>query len=145
MATYPRHKKAKLLRDYMIETDTMKMFKEEEKEDGIFFRTIYPMGEDRKQVVLNINDSVYMGLQSLLVQNVPEEKNQEVLTLLNELNLELPTVKYVLTKDQCVIISMFFQADEKHFNPPMIMGATVQVLKTVSEKHYAKLKEVIGE
>ena len=101
------------------------------------------MGEDKKQVVININDSVYLGLQTLLASNVPVEKNHAVLEVLNECALELPTVKYVLTKDQCVVISMFFPADENHFNPQLIMGTIVQVLKNVNEKHYAKIKAVV--
>ena len=145
MATYPRHKKAKLIRDFMIQTNTISMFKEDENDDTIFFRSIYPMGEDKKQVVVNINDSVYLGLQSLLFQEVPEEKSQALLMVLNECNLELPTVKYVLTKDQCVVVSMFFPADENHFNPSLIMGTVVQILKHVSEKHYNKIKEVIEQ
>ena len=145
MATYPRHKKAKLLRDFMIQTNTVSMFKEDENDDTIFFRSIYPMGEDKKQVVININDSVYLGLQSLLFQEVPTEKQEALLKVLNECNLELPTLKYVLTKDQCVVVSMFFPADEKHFNPGLIMGTIVQILKNVSEKHYGKIKEVIEQ
>ena len=143
MATYPRHKKAKLIRDYMIESNTVKMFKEEEKDDCIFFRTLYPMSGDKKQVVLTINDTVYVGLQILLTQQVPVEKVDKVLTMLNAFNLELPTVKYVLTKDQCIVVSMFFPADEKHFHAPMIMGATIQVLKNVAEKHYGIIKEIM--
>ena len=143
MATYPRHKKAKMIRDFMIQTDTVKMFKEDENDDTIFFRSVYPMGEDKKQIVININDSVYLGLQALIASQVPEEKNEAVLKVLNECALELPTVKYVLTKDQCIVISMFFPADENHFNAQLIMGTIVQVLKNVNEKHYAKIKAVI--
>lgn len=145
MATYPRHKKAKLIRDFMIQTNTVSMFKEDENNDTIFFRSIYPMGEDKKQVVININDSVYLGLQSLLFQEVPVEKKEALLNVLNECNLELPTLKYVLTKDQCVVVSMFFPADENHFNPGLIMGTIVQILKNVSEKHYNKIKEVVEQ
>lgn len=145
MATFPRHKKAKLIRDFMIQTDTVKMFKEDENNDTIFFRSVYPMGEEKKQVVININDSVYLGLQTLLASNVPVERNHAVLEVLNECALELPTVKYVLTKDQCVVISMFFPADENHFNPQLIMGTIVQVLKNVNEKHYAKIKAVVED
>lgn len=145
MATYPRHKKAKLLRDFMIQTNMVSMFKEDENDDTIFFRSIYPMGEEKKQVVININDTVYLGLQSLLFQEVPVEKNQELLNLLNECNLELPTVKYVLTKDQCIVVSMFFPADEKHLNPGLVMGTVVQVLKHINEKHYGKIKELLGK
>lgn len=145
MATYPRHKKAKLIRDFMIQTNTVNMFKEDENNDTIFFRSIYPMGEDKKQVVININDSVYLGLQSLLFQEVPVEKKEALLNVLNECNLELPTLKYVLTKDQCIVVSMFFPADETHFNPGLIMGTIVQVLKNVSEKHYNKIKEAIEQ
>lgn len=144
MAANPRHKKARMLRDFMIETKTINMFKEEEKDDTIFFRSIYPMGEDKKQVVITINDTVYLGVQSLLLNEIPEEKNEAVLTCLNECNLELPTVKYVLTKDQCVIVSMFFPVDESHFNAGLIMGVIVQVMKNVSEKHYEKIKAVLA-
>ena len=145
MATYPRHKKAKLIRDFMIQTNTVHMFKEDENNDTIFFRSIYPMGEDKKQIVININDTAYLGLQGLLFQEVPVEKREAVLKVLNECNLELPTVKYVLTNDQCVVVSMFFPADENHFNAGLIMGTIVQVLKHVSEKHYTKMKEVIAQ
>lgn len=144
MATYPRHKKAKLLRDFMIQTNTISMFREDENDSTIFFRSVYPMGEDKKQVVININDTVYLGLQSLLFQQIPVEKNADLLVLLNECNLELPTVKYVLTKDQCVVVSMFFPADENHFNAAMIMGTVVQVLKHINEKHYEKIKELLA-
>lgn len=143
MAAYPRHKKAKLLRDFMIQANIINMFKEDENEDTIFFRSVYPMGEDKKQVVININDSVYLGLQALLFKEVPEEKSETLLNLLNECNLELPTVKYVLTKDRCIVVSMFFPADEKHFNPSLIMGAVIQVLKHINEKHYGKIKELL--
>ena len=144
MAANPRHKKARMLRDFMIETKTVNMFKEEEKDDTIFFRSIYPMGEDKKQVVITINDTVYLGVQSLLLNEIPEARNAAILDCLNECNLELPTVKYVLTKDQCVVVSMFFPADEAHFNPGLIMGAIVQVMKNVSEKHYEKIKAALA-
>ncbi|MEE1072533.1 MAG: hypothetical protein U0L26_09155 [Cellulosilyticum sp.] len=145
MATYPRHKKARMIRDFMIQTDTIKMFKEDENDDTIFFRSIYPMGEDKKQIVININDSVYLGLQALVAAQVPEEKNDAMLKVLNECSLELPTVKYVLTKDQCIVASMFFPADENHFNAQLIMGTIVQVLKNINEKHYAKIKELLND
>lgn len=143
MAAYPRHKKARMLRDFMIQTDTIKMFKEDENDDTIFFRSVYPMGDDKKQIVITINDTVYLGLQALIKAQVPEEKNDAVLRVLNECALELPTVKYVLTKDHCVVISMFFPADENHFNAQLIMGTIVQVLKHVNENHYAKIKAVV--
>ena len=145
MATYPRHKKARMIRDFMIQPDTIKMFKEDENDDTIFFRSIYPMGEDKKQIVININDSVYLGLQALVAAQVPEEKNDAMLKVLNECSLELPTVKYVLTKDQCIVASMFFPADENHFNAQLIMGTIVQVLKNINEKHYAKIKELLND
>ena len=144
MAANPRHKKARMLRDFMIETQTVNMFKEEEKDDTIFFRSIYPMGEDKKQGGITINDTVYLGVQSLLMNEIPEERNAAILDCLNECNLELPTVKYVLTKDQCVVVSMFFPADEAHFNAGLIMGAIVQVMKNVSEKHYEKIKAALA-
>ena len=144
MAVNLRHKKARMIRDFMIETKTLEMFKEEERNDTIFFRSIYPMGEnDNKQVVITINDTVYLGVQSLLLNNIPEECNPAILDCLNECNLELPTVKYVLTKDQCVVVSMFIPADHEHFNAALIMGTIVELMKNVSKRHYEKIKAAI--
>lgn len=143
MATYPRHKKARIIRDCMIETDIIKMFKEDEQENSIFFRTVYPMGEDRKQVVINVDDTIYLGVQTLLVENVPEEKSAEVKQLLNTFNLELPTVKYVLTKDLNIISSMFFIADEKHLDGRLVVGTVIQMMKTIADRHYSELKKIL--
>lgn len=112
MATYPRHKKARMIRDYMIEKDVIKMFKEEEQEKVILFRTVYPMKGDNKPVVINVDDTPYVGTQILVAAEVPAEKRADVLELINKFNLELPTVKYVLTADDGIVASMFFPADE---------------------------------
>ena len=145
MATYPRHKKARMIRDFMIEKDIVKLFNEDEKNDNVFFRTAYPMQGDNKQVVINIDDSVYLGVQILMAQSVPEEKRAGLLELLNQLDLEMPTVKYVLTKDNAIVTSMFFTADETNFNGALIMTVILNLLKTVSEKHYGRIKEFLAQ
>lgn len=144
MAVFPRHKKARMLRDFMIQTDTIKMFREDEKDNAIIFRSIYPMDGDKKQVILTVEDNVYLGVQALIWQGVSEEKVDEVTKAINQFNLELPTVKYVLTQDRSVIVSMFFPADEKHLNPALIIGTIPQIMKNVAERHYGRLKEILG-
>ena len=143
MATYPRHKKARMIRDYMIEKDIVKMFKEEEKENVILFRTVYPMKGDNKPVVINVDDTPYVGVQILVVADVPEEKRTTILELINKLNLELPTVKYVITADGGIVSSMFFPADEAHFDAERIVRTTIEIMKVVSEKHYEQIKEAV--
>jgi hypothetical protein len=145
MATYPRHKKARMLRDFMIQTDMVNLFKEDEQQDTIFFRTAYPMLGDNRQVVINIDDTVYAAVQTLLIEDVPQEKTEEVLKCLNEFNLQYPTLKYVLTKDHHIITSMFFNGDENTFNANLILGTTIQMMKNITEKHYGQLKELVGK
>ncbi len=144
MATYPRHKKARMLRDFMIETDMIKLFNENEVENTIFFRTAYPMLGEHKQVVINIDDTVYAAVQVLLIENVPQDKQGEVLSCLNDFNLQYPTLKYVLTKDHHIITSMFFNGDENTFNANLVLGTTIQMMKNIAEKHYGELKEILG-
>ncbi len=144
MATYPRHKKARMLRDVIIEADMINLFKEDEQENTIFFRTAYPMAGENKQVVINIDDTLYIGIQTLLAENVPADKEAEVLKCINEFNLQFPTLKYVLTKDQHIITSMFFNGDENSFDGSLILGTTIQMLKNISERHYEILKKVLS-
>lgn len=143
MATYPRHKKARMIRDYMIEKDVIKMFKEEEQENVILFRTVYPMKGDNKPVVINVDDTPYVGTQILVAPEVPEEKKASILELINKFNLELPTVKYVLTADGGVVASMFFPADEAHFDAERIVRTTVEIMRVVSDKQYETLKAAL--
>jgi hypothetical protein len=143
MATHPRHKKAKMLRDFMIAADMINLFQEDEQEDTIFFRTAYPMQNDNKQLVLSIDDTVYLGVQTLLFENVPEEKIAEVLSCINDFNLQFPTLKYVLTKDKHIITTMFFTADESFFNVNLIFGTTIQMMKNIGEMQYGKLKSIL--
>jgi len=145
MATYPRHKKARMLRDFMIEADMVKLFKEEEQADSIFFRTVYPMLGDNKQVVINIDDTIYVGVQTLIIENVIEEKEIEILKCINNFNLQFPTLKYVLTQDKHVITSMFFNGDETTFNANLIVGTTIQMMKNIGEKHYGQLKDIVAQ
>ncbi len=140
MPANARHKKARLIRDYMIEAKMITMFQEQETEDTIFFRSLYPMGEDKIQLVIDINDTIYLGVQALLIPKISEGKEEAVLSCINQMNLAFPTVKYVLTKDQGVIASMFFVADENHFNAEMTMGVIVQMMRNVASSHYATLK-----
>lgn len=142
--TSTKDKKVKLVRDLMIEKDVYKMFKEDNTEKVTYFRTIYPMQEDKKQVVINIDDSPYAAVQILIAAEVPVEKNNDVLAKLNALNLDLPSVKYVLTTDQCIVASMFFVADEAHFDAMRLVGTVIEMMKTVSNKHYGQIKEVLA-
>ncbi|PHV70014.1 hypothetical protein CS063_12775 [Sporanaerobium hydrogeniformans] len=145
MATYPRHKKARMLRDFMIETNVVGMFKEDEAENTIFFRTAYPMEGDSVQVVINIDDTPYAGVQSLLFKDVAPEKKEAVLEMLNQFNLKYPTMKYVLTQDHCIIASMFFTGLEAQFNANMVLGTTIEMLKKIASEHYGLLKKLVVE
>lgn len=143
MATYSRHKKARMVRDYMIEKEVIQMFKEEEQEAVILFRTVYPMDGDNKPVVINIDDTPYVGTQILVIPEVSPEKRGQALELINKFNLDLPTVKYVVTAQDAVVASMFFPADEEHFDAERIVRTTIEMMRVISEKQYLELKEVI--
>ena len=145
MAIEPRYKKARKLRDFMIETDMTKLFQEDEGQNTVFFRTAYPMLGDNKQVVINIDDTVYIGVQTLLVEDVKEDKKEEVLKCINNFNLQFPTLKYVLTKDNHIITSMFFNGDENTFDASLILGTTIQMMKHIAEQHYGDLKTLLGQ
>ena len=145
MAANPRHKKARMLRDFMIETQTVNMFKEEEKENAILFRSLYPVREDdKKQFMLIIDDTVYVTMQALIVPEVPEEKRDEMLKLINTIHLEYPTVKYVLTPTGQVMTSMVFHAHEKNFDPASTLRCILELFKVITNNHYDRFLKVIG-
>ena len=75
-----KHKKARIFRDFLIETNGINMFKEEEKENAILFRSLYPVREDdKKQFMLIIDDTVYVTMQALIVPEVQKKKEMKCL------------------------------------------------------------------
>ncbi len=146
MAVTAKHKKAKVFRDYLIQTESVNMFKEEETDNAILFRSIYTFGEnERKQFMLVIDDSVYLAMQALIVQDVPEAKRADVLALINELHFQYPTVKYVLTAEGQIMTSTVYHMHEKNLEPSIIIRCTIELLKAINEQHYPRIKAILED
>ncbi|MEG0014396.1 MAG: hypothetical protein RR618_04650 [Cellulosilyticaceae bacterium] len=145
MAVTAKHKKAREFRDFLISSNSINMFKEEEINNSIIFRSVYQVREDaKKQFMIIIDDSVYIHMQSLILSDIPEEKTDAMLRVLNELHFEYPTVKYVLTKEGHIMTSMAFHATEKSMDPSIIVMCTIEFFKTMSKDHYDRLLAVLA-
>ena len=144
MAVSVRHKIARQFRDFLIETNGMNMFKEEEVEGAIVFRSLYPLNEnDKIQFMIIMNDSIYTTMQSLIVPQVPEEKRADMLALINEIHLEYPTVKYVLTADGQVMTSMAFHSGPENLDSKMVMMCILEFFKVIASNHMTRFKELV--
>lgn len=144
MAIAPRHIKARIFRDYLIEQDMLKSFGEHEVESGIFFAGTFILGEEKRQFVIPIDDTPYTNVQLVLADEVPQGKRQEALELVNSLNLEFPLIKYSVAKTNQLVASFVFQGDEKNFNPERLVMNVLQVCQNVNKYQYEKIKAVIG-
>ncbi|MEG0708156.1 MAG: hypothetical protein RR915_03265 [Cellulosilyticaceae bacterium] len=145
VAVTAKHKKAREFRDFLISSNSINMFKEEEINNSIIFRSVYQVREDaKKQFMIIIDDSVYIHMQSLILSDIPEEKTDAMLRVLNELHFEYPTVKYVLTKEGHIMTSMAFHATEKSMDPSIIVMCTIEFFKTMSKDHYDRLLAVLA-
>lgn len=141
-----KHKKARIFRDFLIETDGVNMFKEEEKEHAILFRSMYPVREDdKKQFMFIIDDSIYVTMQSLIIAEVPEEKRAEMLQVINQIHFEYPTVKYVLTPTGQIMTSSIFHAHEANFDAGTAVKCTIELFKVIAKDHYGRFLQVLGE
>lgn len=146
MAVTAKHKKARIFRDFLIQTEGMKMFKEEENENVIFFRSIFPFpDEEKKQFMLIIDDSIYLTMQALILPDIPVEKRDAIVKLINQIHFEYPTVKYVLTPDGQLMTSTVFHAHENNLDPSVVLRCTVELFKVISTQHYDRFKKVLAE
>lgn len=145
MAVTAKHKKARIFRDFLISSNSVNMFKEEEIGTSIIFRSIYKVREDdSKQFMIIFDDSVYVHMQSLILADIPEEKRDAMLNVINEIHFEYPTVKYVLTKEGHVMTSMAFHATEKNIDPSIIVMCTIEFFKVVAQNHYERFLAVLA-
>ncbi|MGL4362478.1 MAG: hypothetical protein ACRCSG_04285 [Cellulosilyticaceae bacterium] len=145
MSVTTKHKKARMLRDYFIEVGNMKLFKEEEQDKYIFFRSAFPFAEnDAKQFMLILDDSVYLTMQALILQGIPSEKRSAVLELINTLHLQSPSIKYVLTDDGQLMTSAIFHAHEDNLDPKLVMSCVIEMFKTIGKQHYDQFKNILA-
>ncbi|MHC1749124.1 MAG: hypothetical protein AB9856_12525 [Cellulosilyticaceae bacterium] len=145
MAVTAKHKKARIFRDFLISSESVNMFKEEELEQAILFRSVYPIKPDvNKQFMIIIDDTIYVTMQALIIEEVPVEKRQVVLDYINQIHLNYPSVKYVLTPDNQIMTSMMFHAHENNMDPTMIMMCILEFFKVVGSTHYDELQKVIA-
>ncbi|OOO00652.1 MAG: hypothetical protein ATN35_06230 [Epulopiscium sp. Nele67-Bin004] len=144
MATTNKHKKARVFRDYLIEKDSMKMFKEEELEQAILFRSAYKIKDETKVFMIIINDSIYITMQAMVMRDVPAEKRADFLELINTIQVEYPTVKYVLTPDNQLMTSTTFHGTDESIQPGTIMMCTIEYLKVLSTKHYERFEALLN-
>ena len=144
MAVTAKHKKARIFRDFLIETDGMKMFREEEQEKVILFGSIFPFpNEEKKQFMLIVDDTIYLTMQALILTDIPEEKRDDVIRLINQIQFEYPTVKYVLTPDGQLMTSTVYHAHENNLDPGLVIRSTVELFKVISTQHYPRFQQVL--
>ncbi|ONI48210.1 hypothetical protein AN643_02695 [Candidatus Epulonipiscioides saccharophilum] len=139
-----KHKKARVFRDYLIEKNTINMFKEEEVETGVIFRSAYKIKDENKQFMIIFNDSIYITMQSLIIRDVPPEKREQMLRVINQLQFEFPTVKYVLTPDNHLMTSMTFHGNENTMQPATILLCTIEYFKVLAANHYDRFLAVLA-
>lgn len=145
MAVTAKHKKARIFRDFLINNESVNMFKEEEVERAILFRSVYPVKEDdKKQFMLIVDDTVYITMQALILKDIPEEKRDAILRLANKIHIEYPTVKYVLTEDGQLMTSMVFHAHESNMDPGLILTCIIEFFKVVSTNHNDRFLDVLN-
>lgn len=145
MAVTAKHKKARAFRDFLISSESINMFKEEEINNSIVFRSVYEVREDdKKQFMIIIDDSVYTHMQSLILSNVPDEKRAAMLSVINQIHFEYPTVKYVLTQEGHLMTSMAFHATDKNIDPSLMVMCTIEFFKVMAKEHYDRLLAVLA-
>jgi hypothetical protein len=144
MAVNPRHKIARHFRDFLIESDSMKMFKEEEMQEAIIFRSIYTLQQDKRvQFMIIMNDSVYISMQSLLFTGVPTEKREKVLDVINQVHILYPTMKFVLSPEGNIMTSMIFHGNENNVDGKMILMCTLEFFKAFDANVYKRFAEIL--
>ncbi|OOB78688.1 MAG: hypothetical protein ATN33_04850 [Epulopiscium sp. Nele67-Bin001] len=143
MAITNKHKKARVFRDFLISKNTINMFKEDEIDTAVLFRGAYKINEENKQFMIIINDSIYITMQALLIRDVPDDKRDAMLTVINQLQFEYPTVKYVLTPDNHLMTSITFHGTDTTMDPSTILMCTVEYFKVLNDTHYKRFLDVL--
>lgn len=141
------NKKIEKFDAFLAANNVTNWFTKEEHQDevkSVVYRGFFDIGEVKVPVFIVLDDTVFnLGRIIITTAPVPEDRRDEVITYLNDLNSRFKIFKYYLSnEDGFVYMDVSFPgADE--FEPALLMSLLLEVVEPHLKEFYSQIIDTV--
>ncbi len=134
-----------LLEESLRKKSMENMFTIVEKDNLVLFRSFQDIYANNCLTAIIISESAYTMINIFFGKLGLEDKKDEVLSLINELNRTYSASKFVLSKSNELILQVPYVSLIQDFNGEVVIDLLRELLIILVKKEYVKFHDILGD
>ena len=134
-----------LLEETLRKKSMENMFTIVEKDNLVLFRSFQDIYANNCLTAIILSESAYTMINIFFGKLELEDKRNEVLDLINDLNRTYSANKFVLSKSDELILQVPYISLSDDFNGEIVIDLLRELLIILVKKEYIKFHEIVGD
>lgn len=134
-----------LLEEALRKKSMENMFTIVEKDSLVLFKSFQDIYANNCLTAIILSDSAYTMINVFFGKLTVEDKREEVLKLINNLNTIYTANKFVLSQSDELILQVPYISLVEDFNGEIVIDLLRELLITLVKKEYIKFQDILGD
>lgn len=134
-----------LLEEALRKKSMENMFTVVEKDNLILFRSFQDIYANNCLTAIIMSESAYTMINIFFGKLELEDKREEVLALINNLNRTYPANKFILSESDELILQVPYVSLVEEFNGEVVIDLLRELLIILVKKEYIKFQDILGD
>lgn len=134
-----------LLEEALRKKSMENMFTIVEKDSLVLFKSFQDIYANNCLTAIILSDSAYTMINVFFGKLTVEDKREEVLKLINNLNTTYTANKFVLSQSDELILQVPYISLVEDFNGEIVIDLLRELLITLVKKEYIKFQDILGD
>ena len=134
-----------LLEEALVKKSMENMFTVVEKDNLVLFRSFQDIYANNCLTAIILSESAYTMINIFFGKLELEDKRNEVLDLINDLNRTYSANKFVLSNSDELILQVPYISLSDDFNGEIVIDLLRELLIILVKKEYIKFQEILGD
>ncbi len=134
-----------LLEEALRKKSMENMFTIVEKDNLVLFRSFQDIYANNCLTAIILSESAYTMINIFFGKLTLEDKREEVLKLINDLNTSYTANKFVLSQSDELILQVPYISLADDFNGEIVIDLLRELLIILVKKEYIKFQDILGD
>lgn len=134
-----------LLEEALRKKSMENMFTIVEKDNLVLFRSFQDIYANNCLTAIILSESAYTMINIFFGKLTLEDKQEEVLKLINDLNISYTANKFVLSQSNELILQVPYISLVDDFNGEIVIDLLRELLIILVKKEYIKFQDILGD
>lgn len=134
-----------LLEEALRKKSMENMFTIVEKDNLVLFRSFQDIYANNCLTAIILSESAYTMINIFFGKLTLEDKREEVLKLINDLNISYTANKFVLSQSNELILQVPYISLADDFNGEIVIDLLRELLIILVKKEYIKFQDILGD